>query len=224
MRATALSLADRKTVRTPRSSASLASSAVTAAPRPWRRSAGRTPTPVISATPSTAWQLPAATGPSGPKAAASTDCPDRSRSRRIAIVPPSWSAAILSRSAVPASPTSVPGWPKATVGTAQIRSSSESSGATTRTLKPAGTGGAGGGPGGARGGRGPGEHHERMRLHFKARSGGGGRHLGRDLLDPFEGFRNDQLALTGADRTDGGRGDRRPGASPAPWLVGPAWL
>ena len=34
---------------------------------------GSTPTPVISATPSTAWQLPAATGPSGPNAAASTE-------------------------------------------------------------------------------------------------------------------------------------------------------
>ena len=96
-------------VCTPRSRASAASSAVTAAPRPWRRTDGSTPTPVISATLSTAWQLPAASGPSGPNAAASTDCPDRSRSRSIAIVPPSWSAAILSRSAGPASPTLVPG-------------------------------------------------------------------------------------------------------------------
>jgi len=54
-RATASSLADRKTVATPRSRASLASRAVTAAPRPWRRDDGSTPTPVISATPSTAW-------------------------------------------------------------------------------------------------------------------------------------------------------------------------
>ena len=88
-RATASSLADRKTVGTPRSSVSLASSAVTAAPRRCRREDGSTPTPVISATPSTAWQLPAASGPSGPNAATSTECPDRSRSRSIAIVPPS---------------------------------------------------------------------------------------------------------------------------------------
>src|SRR5947208_2508493 len=101
MRATALSLADRKTVFTSRSSASRASSAVMAAPRPWRREDGSTPTPVISATPFTAWQLPAASGPSGPNAAARTECPERSRSRSISIVPPSWSAAILSRSTGP---------------------------------------------------------------------------------------------------------------------------
>jgi hypothetical protein len=59
-----------------------------AAPSPRRREDGSTPTPVISATPSTAWQLPAASGPSGPNAAASTDCPDRNRSRSISIVPP----------------------------------------------------------------------------------------------------------------------------------------
>src|SRR6266568_911974 len=142
MRATALSLADRKTVSTPRSSASRASSAVMAAPRPWRREDGSTPTPVISATPSPAWQLPAASGPSGPNAAASTECPDRSRSRSIAIVPPSWSAAILSRSAAPAAPAAVPGWPNATAGTAQIRSSSASSGAMTRTVVAGGSAGA----------------------------------------------------------------------------------
>jgi len=94
--------------------------------------------------PSTAWQLPAASGPSGPNAAASTDCPDRSRSRSISIVPPSWSAAILSRSAGPAFPVAVPGCPNATAGTAQIRSSSGSSGATARTVTPAGSAGSAG--------------------------------------------------------------------------------
>src|SRR6516165_7784791 len=191
MRATASSVADRKTVSTARSSASLASSAVTAAPRPWRRDDGSTPTPVISATPSTAWQLPAASGPSGPNAAASTEWPDLSRSRSISIVPPSWSAAILSRSAGPAFPAAVPGCPNATAGTAQIRSSSGSSGATTRTVTSAGRGGA-------------------------------SRHLGRGLLDPFEGFGDDQLALPGANGPDAGGGDGRPRAAPGPGVVRPA--
>ena len=67
-----------------------------------------------------------------------------------------------------------------------------------------------------------GQYHERMRLDLEARPGRGRRHLGRDLLDPFEGLGNDQFALPGADRADVRGGDRRPRAAPRPGVVRPA--
>ena len=67
-----------------------------------------------------------------------------------------------------------------------------------------------------------GQHHKRMRLDLKTRCGRGRRHLRRDLLDPFEGLGDDQLALPGADRADVGGGDRRPRAAPGLGVIGPA--
>ena len=61
-----------------------------------------------------------------------------------------------------------------------------------------------------------GQYHQRMCLDLQARCGRGRRHLGRDLLDPFERLGDDQLPLPGADRADIGGGDRRPRAAPGP--------
>ena len=47
-------------------------------------------------------------------------------------------------------------------------------------------------------------------------------HLGRDLLDPLERLRDDQLTLARPDRADVGGGDRRPRAAPGPGVVRPA--
>src|SRR6266849_6794093 len=61
-----------------------------------------------------------------------------------------------------------------------------------------------------------------MRLDLKARCGRGRRHVGRDLLDPFERLGNDHFALAGPDRADVFRGDERPRAAPGPRVIRPA--
>src|SRR4029077_1241411 len=68
-----------------------------------------------------------------------------------------------------------------------------------------------------------GQHHQRVRLHLQARFRRGHRHLRRGLLDPLEGFRDDQLPLPGADDADVGGGDLRLTAWPGPGVVRPAW-
>ena len=198
---------------TPRSSASPASSAVTAAPRPWRRDDGQH---------AHAGDLrDTVHGLAAPGRERSVRAERRGQHRmtgpepfpqhldRAAIVV-RCDLVSLGRAAFPAA---VPGCPNATVGTAQIRSSSGSSGATTRTVTSAGRG--------ARLRR-RGQHHQRVRVDVQARLGGGRRHLGRGLLDPFEGLGDDQLALPGADGTDVGDSDPRPRAAPGPGVVRPA--
>jgi len=61
-----------------------------------------------------------------------------------------------------------------------------------------------------------------VRLHLQARLGRGRRHVRRGLLDPLEGFGDDQLALPGTDGADVGGGDPRPRVAPGPGVVRPA--